>query len=189
MLRSTQFALVVGLLALSSCQDGSGIPTAPTSQERATFSQFQVPPRSAEPAHSFVHMSDAELWQYVKSAGNKVMLGLKEPGANRGIYLDRVLINADQRAESERAILAISGITLIRKSEYLPILQIQIPDSATMVALRRAPFVDYIEPLSIRRSGALAASFSRAGAGSLPASFDISETGSSCSGLTDWHLS
>lgn len=187
MFKSFRFMLLVsGTLALSSCQDGSDSPTVAVSPEYADVAQNEIPPRSTEPAHSFVHLSDADLWQYVTNAGNRVMIGMKEPGWARGVYLDKILVSGGRRAEIERTILAMPGVKLIRKSEYLPILQLQIPDSATLVALRKAPYVDYIEPQSLRRVDSPTASFSRAGAGSSSARFDISETWSSCSSLTDW---
>lgn len=186
MLRPHRFILLaVSMILVSSCQDIIDSPTAPPHRNTLN-AQGQISPRSAEPAHSFVHLSDAELWQYVRNAGNKVILGMKEPGAARGIYLDKILISSARRAEVENAILAMPGVRLLRKSEYLPILQLQIPDSATMVALRKAPFVDYLEPQSIRQPVSLPTSFSQIGSGSMPVAFDISENWSSCSGLDDW---
>jgi subtilisin family serine protease len=133
-----------------------------------------------------VHLPNAELWRYVRDSDSTVLLGMKMPGAARGIYGERVLIGEQGKLEAERSILAVPGVKLVSRSSSLPILKLHLANYASLVALRRSPFVDYVEPVMIREPGAGSPALSRIGVGSSSATFDISENGSSCSGLDDW---
>jgi subtilisin family serine protease len=91
-------------------------------------------------------MSDAELWSYTLEHDTLVNVGLKAPGARRGIWRDQRLVNLPGQAEGRRAIEAIRGLEVVNEIAGLPAVQVHAASEDALGQLRALPFADYVEP-------------------------------------------
>ncbi len=140
--------LCLAFAGLAACTDQNELPLTPNRPElvAADVGLQEVPPRTVDPRYNFVHMSDDSLWQRVVESGNVAVIGLKAPGANRGVYKGRVLIRHSEVVQAKETILALRGVEILNEHERLPVMRIKVPDIETFVRVRRLPFTDYIEP-------------------------------------------
>jgi subtilisin family serine protease len=145
--RVTPAALAVALLA--ACSDGTPTGAAPDLDPALAAANEQVPTRRQQRAGTFLDQSDAELWAAVQASDGRVAVGLKSPGANRGVWRGRVLMNATQRLQGRSAVLAQKGVQLLAVDELLPIVELRVTNERALAAIRRLPFVDYVEPVVV----------------------------------------
>ncbi|WP_224249375.1 S8 family peptidase [Hyalangium gracile] len=110
----------------------------------ALAAQEDVPPR-ADP-RSTVMASDDEAWRMIEEAGRTATIGLKAPGARRGIWRGKKLVQPMQVSQARQGILSQKGIKLLSEDDQLPRLTVEIADRETLERVRRLPFVDYVEP-------------------------------------------
>lgn len=146
--RSTPLA-ALAMLALAACSDGVQAPlatpdAAPAVQGAAAGQP--IPTRAQERPGTFADMSDDALWPHVRASGGLVTVGLKSPGSPRGVWKGRVLVDAASRSQADRAVLAQKGVTLVKRDELLPTLQVRLDGEAALRAVRKLGFVDYVEP-------------------------------------------
>jgi len=141
-------ALVAALLALAACSDSTTAPIAPAAAPSAAREATgPIPTRAQERPGTFADMSDDALWPHVAASEGVVAVGLRAPGAPRGVWKGKVLIGAQARAEAERAVLAQRGVTLIHGDDLLPVLKVRLDGPEALRAVRRLGFVDYVEPM------------------------------------------
>lgn len=142
--RSSLAALL--LLALAACAD---TPTPPPPPE-ATAAQAagpQVPSRAEQRPGTWLDLSDAELWRAVQASGGVAAVGLKAPGQKRGVWRGQLLIRRAEWLQARQNLLTRRGITVLAVDELLPIVEVRLADADALAALRRLPFVDYVEPV------------------------------------------
>src|SRR5690349_18281508 len=117
--------LVAALVALAACSDSSTAPMAPPpAPSAARDAAGPIPTRAQERPGTFADMPDDRLWPHVAASEGVVAVGLRAPGAPRGVWRGKVLIGASARAEAERAVLAQRGVTLVRSDDLLPVLKV-----------------------------------------------------------------
>jgi subtilisin family serine protease len=141
---------VLALAALAACADGaptgSGTPDLDPSLAQAGG---QIPTRQQQRPGTFIDMSDAELWSHVQASEGRVAVGLKAPGGVRGTWRGEVLVSRGEQAQGRTAVLAQRGVQLLSADDLLPILEVRVADQTALSAIRRLPFVDYVEPVIV----------------------------------------
>lgn len=92
-------------------------------------------------------LSDSTLWATIVRTDTVVVVGLKEPGSQRGVERGRSVVS---RARWTSAIQALGADTRNRlvssDTVRLPFARLKPADVAALAAIRRLPFVDYVEP-------------------------------------------
>jgi subtilisin family serine protease len=91
-------------------------------------------------------LPDAALWTLVDAADGHVTIGLKAPGAARGVYKGRILMDRTRWREAKAAVQAQPGVTVLASDTLLPTLRVRIEDATVLGAVRRLSVVDYVEP-------------------------------------------
>jgi subtilisin family serine protease len=140
----------LALAALAACSDGA--PTgagAPDVDPSLAQAGGQIPTRQQQRPGTFIDMSDAELWSHVQASDGRVAVGLKAPGGVRGVWRGQVLVDRNEKAQGRAAVLAQRGVQLLSADELLPILEVRVADQAALAAVRKLPFVDYVEPVIV----------------------------------------
>lgn len=137
----------LALAALAACSDGS--PSGPDLDPALASAGEQIPTRQQQRPGTFIEKSDAELWSYVQASEGRVAVGLKVPGSARGVWKGKVLVDRNQKAQGRAAVLAQRGVQLVAADELLPRLEVRLSDQAALAAVRRLPFVDYVEPVMV----------------------------------------
>lgn len=115
--RLVMFAVLSSVFEVAACDGFDAMtpmsPDGPQVASTVATLSDETPPRSAEPAHSFVHLSDSELWGYIHAGGRTAVVGLKQPGRNRGSYNGTVLVSTQQRAAAKEEVLSRFGIRVL----------------------------------------------------------------------------
>lgn len=140
------------VLILSSCTDEPrSLATAPSestlSQAGSAVGADTIPTYSQERPGTFVDMPDSLLWQHVEYSERVAVVGLRQPGRNRGVYRGRVLMDRSQWEQARRAVIARPGVELIWADTLLPTVQIRFDSFESLQQVRRLPVTDFIEPL------------------------------------------
>jgi serine protease len=106
----------------------------------------RVPPRQSL-------VSEAQSWQDARKAAPdgsaSFVVGLKAPGARRGVWRDAVLVPPGERRLAESRVLGIPGVRLVSREDGLPAMSVRLRDRSALRAVRRSPFVDYVDPLYV----------------------------------------
>jgi subtilisin family serine protease len=142
------------VLLVAACSDQPTSP-APIDTELApsqarSADQRNIPTRAEERPGTFADMADADLWDHVLFSDQLAVVGLKNPGVARGIYLGEILIDRFQANQARQAVVNQPGVRLVEADDLLPIVEVRIESLEALAALRRLPMVDYIEPLRAR---------------------------------------
>jgi hypothetical protein len=107
------------------------------------------PSRLQEGQYSFNTLSDEHLWIYVANSDSVAVIGLTRPGLARGVWRGRVLLDRGRWREAERAVTRHPGVELVSSDSLLPRVTVRIRDAAALAGVRRLPFIDYMEPVSV----------------------------------------
>ncbi len=143
---------VLALAVLAACSDGAPTgPRTPDLDPALAQAGGQVPSRQEQRPGTFIEKSDAELWQFVQASDGLVVVGLKAPGGVRGVYRGAVLVDRNQKSQGRAAVLAQRGVQLVSADELLPRVQVRLADAGALSAIRKLPFVDYVEPVTIQQ--------------------------------------
>jgi len=145
---------LLALAALAACSDGVTTPggqAAPPRAASAALPEGQIPTRRQQHPGTFIEKTDAELWAFVQASDGLVAVGLKAPGGVRGTWRGKVLVDRGQKAQGRAAVLAQRGVELVDADDLLPVLQLRLADQAALAAIRKLPFVDYVEPVIIHQ--------------------------------------
>jgi subtilisin family serine protease len=137
----------LALAALAACSDGS--PSGPDLDPSLANNGQPIPTRQEQRPGTLIEKSDAELWSMVEFSEGRVVVGLRQPGVARGVYRGKVLVDRNQRAQGRAAVLAQRGVQLLSEDELLPRMEVRLADQAALSAIRKLPFVDYVEPVLI----------------------------------------
>ncbi|HLL85417.1 MAG TPA: S8 family serine peptidase, partial [Longimicrobium sp.] len=150
-MHSPRFAVplaLAALVALAACSDGpaSPDPVAPA----ASRAEQPIPSRAQERPGTWVERTDAQLWTAIQAAGGSAAVGLKAPGGVRGVWRGRVLVGRSEWSQGRAAVAAQPGVTLVRADDLLPSMEVKLEGPGALAALRRLPFVDYVEPTMVQ---------------------------------------
>lgn len=137
----------LALAALAACSDGS--PSGPDLDPSLVNAGQPIPTRQEQRPGTLIEKSDAELWSYVQFSEGRVAVGLKQPGVARGVWRGKVLVDRSQKAQARAAVLSQRGVQLLSEDELLPVIEVRLADQAALSAIRKLPFVDYVEPVLI----------------------------------------
>jgi subtilisin family serine protease len=147
----------LALLALAGCADDptalTAPPAAPSPALLAASRQPApggIPTRAQERPGTFADMSDDALWAHVAYADGQAVVGLKAPGAARGVWRGEVLVDVATVSQARQAVARHPGVTLVTADDRLPLLEVVIDGPAALRTLRRLPMVDYVEPVRAR---------------------------------------
>ena len=124
--RFTAPLAAAALLALAACSDDTQTPLAPSATPAAARAEGQIPTRAQERPGTFVDLGDEALWEHVAAGGGVATVGLKAPGAPRGFYRGKVLVDAPTWSQAGRAVLAQRGVTLLQRDDLLPTLKVRL---------------------------------------------------------------
>ncbi|MGD2153104.1 MAG: S8 family serine peptidase [Gemmatimonadales bacterium] len=139
---------IAGILAaavvVTACAEEK-LPTRPVTSE-----EWSVVPEGAAPVEpvntQWSRMSDEELTRAVEDANGRVFIGIKKPGAVRGVNTKgQVIVAAEVIADAKAALLA-RGLKLEREYRLIPAVVTTIAPQDVR-SLRHLPFVDYLEPI------------------------------------------
>ncbi|HEX9938688.1 MAG TPA: S8/S53 family peptidase [Longimicrobium sp.] len=155
-----RFSAVLALAALAACSDGDLTGPAATSgpdaarQPNPSFEQpdGQIPTRQQQRPGTLIEKSDSELWGYVQASDGLVAVGLKAPGGIRGTWRGKILVDRNDKAQGKAAVLAQPGVRLVSEDELLPVMEVRLESQAALAAIRKLPFVDYVEPVVVPQS-------------------------------------
>lgn len=135
------------VVLLAACSDASNpVRTLTEPAARSVSATDGIPTRQSERHGTFLDLSDAALWSLVEVADSQLTVGLKAPGASRGVYKGRILMDQTQWREAEAAVRAQPGVTILASDTLLPTLRVRIGNTAVLGAIRGLPVVDYVEP-------------------------------------------
>ena len=137
----------LALAALAACSDGA--PSGPDLDPSLANNGQPIPSRQAQRPGTLIEKSDAELWSLVQFSEGRVAVGLKQPGVARGVYRGQILVDRNQKAQGRAAVLAQNGVQLLSEDELLPVIEVRLGSQAALSAIRKLPFVDYVEPVLI----------------------------------------
>ncbi len=138
----------LALAALAACSDA---PSGPDLDPSLAAAGEQIPTRQQQQPGTFIEKSDAELWSFVQASEGRVSVGLKAPGAVRGTWRGKILVTPNQKAQGRAAVVAQRGVELLSVDELLPVLEVRLSDQAALSAVRKLPFVDYVEPVIVQQ--------------------------------------
>jgi subtilisin family serine protease len=149
--RATVRLSLAALLALAACSDQSNpaSPEAAAPAQARTADGQPIPTRAQERPGTWVERTDAQLWAAISASDGVAVVGLKSPAAVRGVYRGRVLVGRSEWSQGRGAVVAQPGVTLLSADDLLPTLEVRIGGPASLAALRRLPFVDYVEPTMV----------------------------------------
>jgi subtilisin family serine protease len=138
---------LAALVALAACSDVVVDPASPAVTAPVTAQNGQpIPTRAQERPGTWVERTDEQLWAAISASGGRAAVGLKAPGAARGVWRGRVLVGRGEWAQGRAAVLAQRGVSLLRADDLLPNLEVSLDGPGALAALRRLPMVDYVEP-------------------------------------------
>jgi subtilisin family serine protease len=161
---------LLAVLLLGACADLSS-PGGPPGADAAAgivavASAEPVPPRRLDRAGTWLDRTDPALWQAVQASGGLAVVGIKGPTAERGVYRGRLLLEPREWRSRAVELAARRGVEVLAVDEMLPIVDVRVSGEAALRALRRLPWVDYVEPASAEQAIADHASVGGCGWGS-----------------------
>lgn len=107
-------------------------------------------------------------------------MGLKEPGRNRGVYLGQVLMSRTNWLTRIQLLGEQDQIEFIEADSLLPSVKVRIRSLNALARVRRLSFVDFVEPIIVRRpsmQGTSVGPFYSSSYSSSEDSFDDSSSG------------
>lgn len=135
------------LVAAAGCSDiGGSSPVAPDLAPGLELNE-QVPTYAEERPGTFADMPDESLWEHVAYSGRVAVVGLRKPGANRGVYKGRILVDRASWMNARQAVVTQRGVELIFADTLLPTVRVKLDDIDALRAVRKLPFVSYVEPI------------------------------------------
>ena len=95
-------------------------------------------------------VSDSALWKELTRVDTTLNIGLKLPGQGRGVVRGRAQVDKTSWIGYIHAVLKEDGARLVTAdSVRFPLVTVKVRDVATLMRLRRLPFVDFAEPVHV----------------------------------------
>ena len=158
LLRNNGFSLVAlsFTIVASACTIDEKLPSAPaasisTATERKSlvaapevdFARFARRARKDTPWQA---MGSAELARSIENLGGRAIIGVKDPLATAGVDEDGHILAARASVTAARLLLESAGGKVLRVFDGLPVIVVDLPRGAGVVAALRAHgLIDYIE--------------------------------------------
>jgi len=87
------------------------------------------------------------LWTKIRASDGNAIIGIKTPGARRGVWKATRLIARPEVESYAKRIAATAGVDSITyRDPLLPVVVARLTDRAALEAIKRLPYVDYVEP-------------------------------------------
>jgi hypothetical protein len=118
---------------------------APNESAATSAGSDTVPARVSDPRYA-AFLPDTDLWAAGAAGDSTFLVGIKAPGTRRGIWKARVLLTPTARVAATQALGTGRGVTIVQRYDGFPMVRVRIANFPAFQALRRSPFVDYIEP-------------------------------------------
>lgn len=149
-----------GFFILMGCSDDSGHGLTAPAGVSAVVIPDEIPERGADikGAKLWSAESDSTLWLAASKLGNAFAIGVKTPGARRGIYKATRLVDQNTWLQAHEILARQPGEEVYKVDPILPLIKARINDYAAFLRIRRLPFVDYIEPALVARADVLLSS-------------------------------
>ena len=147
--RSAPLFSLAALAALAACSDAPTSAPEPAAPAQARAAD-PIPTRAQERPGTFADAPDEAIWTHVQAGGGRAVVGLKAPGQARGFYRGRVLVDRSTWAQGRAAVLAQKGVGVVRVDDLLPTVEVTLASLDALRAVRKLPFVDYVEPVMVR---------------------------------------
>jgi len=178
------FAVSLAVL-FGACADNAGDLLHPPSTllGDVVLLADEIPPRSVDHGTQWTEKSDSELWIYMARNDSLATVGLKAPGARRGVWRGQVLLPVAGRMAGQRAVENVAGIEIIEQDTILPVIFVRVTGEQALARLRTLPFIDYVEPVHLRGQVGLG----DAGSTSVAQNDEVGTMGSGGCGYNDWH--
>lgn len=129
--------LLLGLL--SGCEEA---PTLLPLESTGLTNLSEAPPR----IDPWSEMTTEALWTYAARTDTSFTVGVKRPGAHRGIYRGTWMLSPATWNEASSAVARQPGVQVIEVDGTSPTLRIGVKSAEVLARLRDLPFIDFVEP-------------------------------------------
>ncbi len=157
--KSTLFSFLAVFFTLSACSEPlSSAPNAARSSDGNALLLSDTRQTTAGYDH-WAEMSSEDLWAHVAALDSTVTVGLKAPGAARGVDdRGRALLDPSLWEPLTGQLIDAVGATLLYVDDLHPFVDLRIGGMGSVRALRALPYVAYVEPASFDPSDVLMSS-------------------------------
>jgi hypothetical protein len=104
-------AFMLTLVALAACADDTTAPTGPSAAGPAAAKGPApgggIPTRAQERPGTFADMADEALWRHIAFSDGRAVVGIKAPGAARGVWRGEVLVDRAAASQARQAVARI----------------------------------------------------------------------------------
>ena len=136
-------------LLLAAC-DSATSPASPGGTGPSASASQQVPAR----VDPWQPVTSQALWAHVVRYDTTITVGIKHPGAPRGVVDGRWLIQRDEWRGAIAALDAAAGTEVVQRDTLQPMVRLRPAGPDAIERIRRLPFVDYVEPAVLDGAGA-----------------------------------
>lgn len=96
---------------------------------------------------TFAGLPADSLWAKISASDNTIVIGIKAPGTNRGIWKATRLISRPDVESYASKIGSMAGVeTIIYRDPILPVVVARLINREAFDAIRQLPYIDYVEP-------------------------------------------
>jgi hypothetical protein len=104
--RATLSTLLIGLVLLAGCGDNQN-PTAATYANLPVAASNQgIPTRAEEHPQGWTTLSHSALWQRLAETDSTAIVGLRAPGAPRGVWRNQLLLTHSEWTEAHKSVVS-----------------------------------------------------------------------------------
>lgn len=152
-MRHSRLSLLMAVALLSACSENESfvkkaLPIEPSDADAAVVANDDERPERRSPK-SFFALTDQQLWRYGARSDTVFSVGIRTPGRGRGFNKGRWEISPTDLGAKRLAASQLSrDIQVVGADSILPRLFIKVSSPAGIRALRKLPYVDYVEPRS-----------------------------------------
>jgi hypothetical protein len=143
-MRSSPLILLGTVFVTLGACNADGPPTSVNGEGRVV-SAFANAPARVDPWQS---VPSEVIWAHVIRFDSTVTVGIKAPGASRGVYNGRWLIDREGFRRASAA-LGRAGAEVVQDDELQPMVRLRVGGASAIEHIRRLPFVDYVEPADL----------------------------------------
>jgi hypothetical protein len=129
------------VLALAACERAS--LTSVADQPGALATSSGGAPDRVDP---WRRVSSTELWAYGARTDTSFSVGVKHPGATRGVYRGQWLVDAAGVRGGLEALENQPGVRVLQVDGSSPTIRVKVASPDALNRIRQLPFVDYLEP-------------------------------------------
>lgn len=141
------FAIATFCLLVLSTASACDSPEAASVAEPEASAFLRVEPAAPpRPLGKWGNATASAMWDYISARDSAVIVGMKLPQQNRGIWRSQSLVSNEQLEALRAQAFRPSGIRVERKLPRLPAYLVKLSDLSALERLRGAPIVDYVEP-------------------------------------------